>query len=106
MHRFDSESDLESHELGRYLLAMLWDDDFGFPTLINHVPPVARPDPFEAVRERLAAVASAMRELHAQVNKEPPLYHVCGLHRKIKKKYIMACGDFWQDPNCHKLLSM
>ena len=83
MHRFDSELELESHDLGRYLLNMLQDDDIGFPSIGIQVPLVARPDPFEAVRERLAQAASAIQELHAQVHKHFPHCHSCGLYTII-----------------------
>ena len=67
MLRFDSESYLESHELGRILLSMIRDDDDGFFTLPPHVPVVALPSPFDVVRERLSAAALAIQGLHAQV---------------------------------------
>ena len=67
MLRFDSESDLESHELGRSLLSMIRDDDMGFGTLPTRAPIVALPSPFDAVRERLSAAAFAIQGLHAQV---------------------------------------
>ena len=92
MHRFDYETVLESHELGRYLLNMLVDDDIGFPTLSSQLPLVARPNPFEAVRERLAVAASAIRELHAEVHKEPPINHLYGLYTIISKKFNIAFG--------------
>ena len=69
--RFDSEAELESHELGRALLFMIRNDDSGLPTSSPRVHPgvtanVAA-DPFETVRERLAAVDSAIRTLQPQV---------------------------------------
>jgi hypothetical protein len=67
MHRFDDEAALESHALGQSLLSMLRDDDSGFETFPVQVPYVARPNPFDEVRERLAVAASAIRGLHAQV---------------------------------------
>ena len=66
MRRFDSQHQLESHELGRSLLAMLEDEDGRFETPPHHVPIAARPNPFEAVRERLAAAALAIRDLQVQ----------------------------------------
>lgn len=68
MARFDSESDLESTELGRSLLLMIQDDDDGFdnlPRLTTIDPPV---NPFSVVRERLASVDLAMRDLQPHVH--------------------------------------
>ena len=80
MHRFDSEAALESHSLGQSLLSMLRDDDSGFETFPVQVPTyVARPNPFDAVRERLAVAASAIRGLQAQVQLCSPLTHVYDL---------------------------
>ena len=67
MCRFDSEVELESHELGRSLLFMIRDDDEGFFGM-PHPPSVHVPDnPFDDFRERLSAAAMAIRDLHAQV---------------------------------------
>ena len=68
MLRFDSELELETHELGRSLLSMVRSDDVG---LYNLQPPVARVaqfDPFDALRGRLSAASSAIRGLHDQVD--------------------------------------
>ena len=67
MIRFDSEAELETHELGRSLLLMLRDDDIGL-----HAPPLPLPlaatvNPFDAIRSRLAALDSAFVSLQAQV---------------------------------------
>ena len=68
MLRFDSEVDLGSHELGRSLLFMIRDEDGdldGLPSLHR----IERPsNPFEVVRERLAAVTLAIQELQPQVH--------------------------------------
>lgn len=67
MRRFDSESDLESHELGRSLLCMLHDDDMamhGFPVRVA-IPSTA--NPFDFVREHLAAAGTAIRGLQQHV---------------------------------------
>ena len=68
MVRFDSERQLESHELGRSLLAMLRDDDVCFDTLEHHDPHPTVSNPFQIVRERLAAAALAMQGLRYEVN--------------------------------------
>ena len=68
MLRFDSESELESHDLGRSLLSMLRDDDIGLQSLPNTTPPPPMPSPFDLVRDRLAAAGLAIRNLHAQVH--------------------------------------
>jgi hypothetical protein len=68
MLRFDSEEDLESHELGRSLLFMVRDEDGdldGLPAL--HTIQRAA-NPFEVVRERLAAVTLAIGDLRPQVH--------------------------------------
>ena len=66
MHRFDSQHQLESHVLGRSLLAMLGDEDGRFESVPQHVPIATRPNPFETVRERLAAASFAIRDLQVQ----------------------------------------
>lgn len=68
MLRFDSESELESHALGRSLLSMIRDDCIDFDTLRTRMPVVAQPNPFDALRHRLATTTLAIRELHAQVH--------------------------------------
>ena len=67
MHRFDSETELESNELGRSLLYMIRNDDMGFHTLPQRISFNASVNPFEAVRERLAAAQLAIRDLSEQV---------------------------------------
>lgn len=68
MLRFDSELELESHELGRNLLSMVRDDDVGFTSVPRPVPSIGVASPFDVVRERLAAAALAIRGLRPQVN--------------------------------------
>ena len=67
MVRFDSEQELQSHELGRSLLFMIRDEDSGFETMPRSDVLIAPTNPFDAVRERLAAADLAIRDLHAQV---------------------------------------
>ena len=67
MHRFDSEKDLESHELGRSLLFMIRDEDAQLNRLPMGVPNVSRENPFVEIRERLAVVGMAIHDLRPQV---------------------------------------
>lgn len=62
---------MESHDLGRSLLAMVRDDDDefqGLPRLDSSIPST---NPFEAVRERLEAVQLAIRYLYVEVQLLP-----------------------------------
>ena len=90
MHRFDSEAALESHALGQSLLSMLHDDDVRFETFPVQVPFAVRPNPFDAVRERLAVAASAIRGLHAQVQPCSPLNHIYDLTQKCFCTFDLA----------------
>ena len=64
LERFDSEAELETHELSRALLFMIRNDESCLPTSSPRVHPGAPADnvadPFESVWERLAAVDSAI----------------------------------------------
>ena len=71
MLRFDSEVELESHVLGRSLLFMVNDDAIGNDSVPRLVPITAPADPFQLVRERLAAAGSAIRGLQQQVHPFP-----------------------------------
>lgn len=73
MLRFDSEEELESHALGRSLLFMVGDDEGGIESLPRSDPVVAPTDPFRNVRERLAAVGSAIQGLQHHVQPFPHL---------------------------------
>ena len=72
--RYDSEAELESHDLGRALLHMVWDDGDGLPQQPSRKfaqePHVVVVNPFQAFREQLAAVDSAFCTLQPQV---PPV---------------------------------
>lgn len=68
MHCFDSETDLESHELGRSLLFMIRNDDAGMVGLPRHARNSPIANPFDAIRERLATVDMAIRSLNVQVH--------------------------------------
>lgn len=69
MCRFDSEIELESHELGRSLLFMIRDDDVGlhFEPLRSVTCEAA--SPFHELRERLSAASIAIHDLQPQVHK-------------------------------------
>jgi hypothetical protein len=67
MLRFESEAELHSTDLGRSLLSMVNDEDEGFdnlPCLQTIDPPL---NPFDVVRQRLAAVDLAINELQPHV---------------------------------------
>ena len=68
MTRFDSEVELEAHELGRSLLFMIRHDDMGDEGLPRRDAPEASINPFADIRDRLAAVDSSIRSLHVQVH--------------------------------------
>jgi hypothetical protein len=69
--RFDSELELESHDLGRSLLAMVRDADEEFQGLPRLDSPLPSTSPFEAVRERLEATQLAIRDLRVEVQLLP-----------------------------------
>ena len=68
MVRFDSESELRSHELGRSLLCMVREDDENLDILPRPMPFVSRENPFDVVRERLLAAGTAITLLREQVH--------------------------------------
>ena len=67
MHRFDSESVLDTHALGRSLLLMLRDEDVGLRDLPAPLHFTAEVNPFEEIRSRLHAVDTAFQGLRPQV---------------------------------------
>ena len=85
MVRFDSEEELESHELGRSLLWMVRDDDAEFDSFPVHARTIQRANPFEDIRQRLAAVDVAIHGLHAQVHVVSDLFCICGRGSELKK---------------------
>ena len=76
--RFDSQRELESHDLGRSLLGMLRDDDIGFDMMPRRTPVQDMHNPFDVLRERLAAAGQAIRDLHAKVSVLVPFAPTCG----------------------------
>ena len=71
MLRFDSETGLETHELGRSLLFMVRSDGVDRDSTPRSVPRAMRLNPFDVVRERLQTTALAIQELHTQVCPPP-----------------------------------
>ena len=67
MLRFDSEAELETHDLGRSLLLMLRSDGAGLEMRPQRMHFNRPQNPFEDIRGRLAAVDLAFRGLQAQV---------------------------------------
>ena len=67
MLRFDSETELETHELGRSLLLMIRTDGIVGDCTPSSVPRAVRLNPFATLRERLHTAAQAILELQTQV---------------------------------------
>jgi hypothetical protein len=68
MPRFDSERELETHELGRSLLCMLRDEQMGLQSVPQADVLPVRENPFDLIRDRLAATEFAIRHLQPQVS--------------------------------------
>lgn len=68
MVRFDSERELETHELGRSLLGMLRDEQMGLQSVNQADVVPVRDNPFDLIRDRLAAAEVAIRDLQPQVS--------------------------------------
>jgi hypothetical protein len=94
MHCFDSETELESHELGRSLLYMIRNDDAGLPGFYRHEPINVPANPFADLRERLAAVDLAIHDLHPQVKWSPVLIcrHYTGC--KFRVSFVLEFTHF------------
>lgn len=91
MFRYDSEEELESHDLGRSLLFMVREDGIGNDIVPRLVPIETPYDPFQLVRERLAAAGSAILGLQQQVQPNPPLLCMCNLPMNIGLSFNMSC---------------
>ena len=74
MRRFDSPSELESSALGRSFLHMIREDDSGLPGTHARHSPDSSLNPFNAIRERLAAADFAIQELQPQVQSNPAFF--------------------------------
>lgn len=81
MLRFDCETELESHALGRSLLFLVRDvqSDAGLRRVPSPTIFSAPPNPFDAVRARLATIDAAIRGLHTQVPSIVGFYPACTL---------------------------
>ena len=71
MVRFDSESELQSHALGRSLLRMIREEDNALPCTRPQLSPPLSINPFSALRERLSSVGLAIHALQPQVQPHP-----------------------------------
>ena len=67
MLRFESETELQSHELGRSLLMMVRHDDMGFKNIPRQTVVDTPTNLFDVFKDRLAAADLAIRELRPQV---------------------------------------
>ena len=67
MLRFESETELQSHELGRSLLMMVRHDDMGFKNIPRQTVVDTPTNLFDVFRDRFAAADLAIRELRPQV---------------------------------------
>lgn len=75
--RFDSEEELESHELGRSLLYMVRDNEDGLHRFPLHESTVLRANPFDDIRQRLEAVDVAIHGLQSKVRVHYGLFALC-----------------------------
>ena len=98
MLRFDSEVELESHELGRSLLDMIRYDDVGFINVPQPVPFITSASPFDAVRDRLAAAGTTIRGLREQgIPASRFLMTVCGCEAKPTTLRCPSPGDGFEN---------
>ena len=103
MLRYDSELELESHELGRTLLCMLRSEGVDSECLPRRVAPLARPNPFDLVRERLEAASVAIQDLCAHEQTVLASSSICGLHAKtlmlFKTPFILLAHSHSEYPS-------
>jgi hypothetical protein len=83
---FDSEPKLKSHGLGRLLLFMIHDKNMSFDSLPWRICLDAPANPFNVVRNRLARMDLAIRDLHPLLHLVACFYSKC----KPTKKFIIA----------------
>ena len=103
MLRFDSESELQSHELGRSLLFMIRNDDTGLPILQRQDSVGIPVNPFDVIRERLAAVDLAINDLRPHVHSPPHVGHECHptllccflIHRSLHMHVDKTCDEIF-----------
>jgi hypothetical protein len=107
MLRFDSEVHLGSHELGRSLLFMIEHEDVGFDSL-PHPPRIEpRTNPFDVVRERLAAVDLALHGLHPQVHPTMHSFWLIDVPTKLARAFhflFISLMHMCEDTECSQLL--
>ena len=100
MCRFDSEAELETHDLGRSLLMMVRDDNMCLERLPRQPPVLAPTNLFDVFRERLAAADLAIRDLHPQVH---------GIHTQFELQFNFSIHTQFSATlnvfisNCHGL---
>ena len=95
MDRFDDEEELESTALGRSLLSLVREEDEGMDTLPRRIHAAAPPNPFEAIRARLASTGHAIRGLGPQVHANLCLCAPCAIH-KINKMALQCAFIFFR----------
>ena len=81
MRRFDSEAELQSHELGRSMLQMVRDDDVGLHQLLPRTLSAPAPNPFDAIRTSLVAVDTAFQGMQPQVHVGLDVHFFVQAHR-------------------------
>lgn len=95
MLRFDSEEELESHELGRSLLYMVREVDPEFDSFPVHARTIQCANPFEDIRRRLAAVDVAIHGLHAQVLQVLDLCCICEQRHSLETTRDIVYHKEW-----------
>lgn len=95
MLRFDSERELETHELGRSLLCMLRDEQMGLQSLPRADVVPVRDNPFDLIRDRLAAAEVAIRGLQPQVSIASDPF--CSL--EVHSVMLLACTSILSSPH-------
>jgi hypothetical protein len=102
MVRFDSEAELETHELGRSLLLMLHDDDAGMPMYTQRMVYDAPSNPFDSIRSRLAKIDTAFWALQPQVRPPVNIYFertLAGMPAMAFGMPILLFPPVWRNKN-------
>ena len=100
MQQFDSETELESHELGRSLLFMLHDEETYIDRFPQHVPIVARENPFDTIRDRLFVLGMAIQDLCPQVILTWDFAPLCAHYSIYIKKFTFHWQTFLARQYC------
>lgn len=100
LRRFDSEAELQSHELGRSMLRMVRDDDDGLHELLPRPLSTPAANPFDAIRTSLAAVDTAFQGLQPQVHVGLDFHFLPRAHRCSECQWATqsACSPSGQCP--------